>query len=133
MEPVRGEVDAFLLDLLEDRTFTARDFGKLPNGVCRIAAPLTHELALTLPHWRECLRPIAAGLAQTFREALTGKPEPRNSSITASRTRRAAAAAPRSPLDATPRLPRSRGHMRCAAGENEDDYSRVERAIRRHR
>ncbi len=35
--------------------FTARDFGELPNGVCRIAAPLTHELALTLPHWRECL------------------------------------------------------------------------------
>jgi len=31
-------------------------FGELPNGICRIAAPLTHELALTLPHWRECLR-----------------------------------------------------------------------------
>jgi hypothetical protein len=57
MEPVRAEVDAFLLDLLEGRTFTARDFGELPNGICRIAAPLTHELALTLPHWRECLRP----------------------------------------------------------------------------
>ncbi len=68
MEPVRAEVDAFLLDLLEDRVFTARDFAELPNGVCRIAAPLTHELALTLPHWRECLRPIAANLAQRFRE-----------------------------------------------------------------
>jgi CRISPR-associated endonuclease Cas1 len=45
MEPVRADVDAFLLDLLEDRTFTARDFGELPNGICRIAAPLTHELA----------------------------------------------------------------------------------------
>lgn len=70
MEPVRADVDAFLLDLLEDRVFTARDFAELPNGICRIAAPLTHELALTLPHWRECLRPIAANLAQTFREAL---------------------------------------------------------------
>jgi hypothetical protein len=66
-------VDAFLLDFLEDREFTARDFGELPNGICRIAAPLTHELALTLPHWRECLRPIAANLAQTFREALANK------------------------------------------------------------
>jgi CRISPR-associated endonuclease Cas1 len=36
MEPVRADVDAFLLDLLEDRTFTARDFGELPNGICRI-------------------------------------------------------------------------------------------------
>ena len=52
IEGVRGDVDAFLLDLLEDRTFTARDFGELPNGICRIAAPLTHELALTLPHCR---------------------------------------------------------------------------------
>jgi hypothetical protein len=72
-ESVRADVDAFLLDLLEDREFTARDFGELPNGICRIAAPLTHELALTLPHWRECLRPIAARLAQVFRESLVNK------------------------------------------------------------
>jgi CRISPR/Cas system-associated endonuclease Cas1 len=38
MESVRPDVDAFLLDLLEDREFTARDFGELPNGICRIAA-----------------------------------------------------------------------------------------------
>jgi hypothetical protein len=68
MEPIRADVDAFVLDLFEDREFTARDFGELPNGICRIAAPLTHELALTLPHWRECLGPIAAQLAQRFRE-----------------------------------------------------------------
>ena len=73
MEPVRADVDAFLLDLLEDREFTARDFGELPNGICRVAAPLTHELALTLPHWRECLRPIAARLARAFREPLLNK------------------------------------------------------------
>lgn len=72
MEPVRGDVDAFLLDLLEDRVFTTRDFGELPNGVCRIAAPLTHELALTLPHWRGLMQPIAARLAQLFRNAATG-------------------------------------------------------------
>jgi hypothetical protein len=45
MEPVRAEVDAFLLDLLEDREFTARDFGELPNGVdpepyrCKVKHP----------------------------------------------------------------------------------------------
>ena len=87
MEPVRGDVDAFLLDLLEDRTFTARDFGELPNGVCRIAAPLTHELALTLPHWRGLLQPIAARLAQLFRNAATGtnakRPAPTKSPLVA--------------------------------------------------
>src|SRR5579863_3165732 len=96
MEPVRADVDAFLLDLLEDREFTARDFAELPNGICRIAAPLTHELALTLPHWRECLRPIAARLAQTFREALAKN----GGSL---RKPRIAAGFDPSPLCATPR------------------------------
>ena len=90
MEPVRGDVDAFLLDLLEDRTFTARDFGELPNGVCRIAAPLTHELALTLPHWRGLVQPIAARLAQLFRNAAAGTNGKRPASV-------------KSPLLATPR------------------------------
>jgi CRISPR-associated protein Cas1 len=102
MEPVRADVDAFLLDLLEDREFTARDFGELPNGICRIAAPLTHELALTLPHWRECLRPIAARLAQTFRESLVNKgAAPRTLATKSGNKRRSVPV--RSPLLATPR------------------------------
>jgi CRISPR-associated endonuclease Cas1 len=103
MEPVRADVDDFLLDLLEDREFTARDFGELPNGICRIAAPLTHELALTLPHWRECLRPIAASLAQTFREALANNgATPRSRSVSKQKQRIASAFDP-SLLSATPR------------------------------
>jgi hypothetical protein len=104
MEPVRAEVDAFLLDLLEDREFTARDFGDLPNGICRIAAPLTHELALTLPHWGECLRPIAARLAQAFRESLVSKgAAPRTLSAKTVSKRRSIPGPERSPLLATPR------------------------------
>jgi|GEM_PF-298264 len=45
--PARGM--RALLDLLQDRVFTAQDFAELPNGICSIAAPLTHELALMLP------------------------------------------------------------------------------------
>ncbi|HLY02995.1 MAG TPA: CRISPR-associated endonuclease Cas1 [Candidatus Cybelea sp.] len=104
MEPIRADVDAFLLDLLEDREFTARDFGELPNGICRIAAPLTHELALTLPHWRECLRPIGARLAQTFRESLVNKnTAPRTLAAKSENKRRSVAGPERSPLLATPR------------------------------
>lgn len=104
MEPVRADVDAFLLDLLEDRVFTARDFGELPNGICRIAAPLTHELALTLPHWRECLRPIAASLAQTFREAFVRVgARPRIQSANARNTGRTKPGPDKSSLLATPR------------------------------
>jgi CRISPR-associated protein Cas1 len=104
MEPVRAEVDAFLLDLLEDREFTPRDFGELPDGICRIAAPLTHELALTLPHWRECLRPIAARLAQAFRESLVNKGvAPRTLAAKHGNKRRSIPGPAPSPLLATPR------------------------------
>jgi hypothetical protein len=104
MEPVRADVDAFLLDLLEDREFTTRDFGALPNGICRIAAPLTHELALTLPHWRECLRPIAARLAQAFRESLVNKgAAPRTLAAKTGNKCRSVSGPERSPLLATPR------------------------------
>jgi hypothetical protein len=89
---------------LEDREFTARDFGELPNGICRIAAPLTHELALTLPHWRECLRPIAARLAQAFRESLVNKgAAPRTLAAKSGNKPRGIPAPERSPLIATPR------------------------------
>jgi CRISPR-associated endonuclease Cas1 len=92
MEPVRPDVDAFILDLLEDRVFTSRDFAELPNGVCRIGASVTHDLALALPQWRLRMAPIAARLAQVFRDALTGK-----------RTRGAGPAPKRSALVDTPR------------------------------
>ncbi|MGB6950725.1 MAG: CRISPR-associated endonuclease Cas1, partial [Candidatus Cybelea sp.] len=104
IEPVRADVDAFLLDLLEDREFTARNFGELPNGICRIGAPLTHELALTLPHWRECLRPIAARLARAFRESLLNKhAAPRTLAAKSGSEQRSAPAPEQSPLLATPR------------------------------
>lgn len=73
MEPVRPSVDAFVLDLLEERVLTSRNFVELPNGVCRVRAPLTHELALTLGRWRLLMAPIAAHLAQVFRAALLAR------------------------------------------------------------
>jgi hypothetical protein len=70
MEPIRPDVDAFVLDLLEAHVFTSREFVELPNGVCRVRAPLTHDLALTLPRWRLLVAPVVAHLAQAFRQAL---------------------------------------------------------------
>jgi hypothetical protein len=70
----------------------------------RIAAPLTHELALKLPHWRECLGPIAARLAQTFRESLLNKNlAPRTLAAKSGNKRRTVPGPERSPLLATPR------------------------------
>jgi hypothetical protein len=68
------------------------------------AMPDAHELALTLPHWRECLRPIAALLAQTFRESLVTKgAAPRKLAAKSGNKRRSIPGPDRSPLLATPR------------------------------
>jgi CRISPR-associated endonuclease Cas1 len=76
MEPIRPAVDAFVLDLLEERVLTSRDFVELPNGICRVRAPLTHDLALTLLRWRQLMQPIVADLAQAFRSAMGGAASP---------------------------------------------------------
>jgi CRISPR-associated endonuclease Cas1 len=106
MEPVRPMVDAFILDLLEERILTARDFVELPNGVCRVRAPMTHDLALTLPRWRQLMAPVATDLAQTFRSA-TNRPviatsSPRTTTLPNLKPARAA-----STLSTTPRKKRS--------------------------
>jgi hypothetical protein len=106
MEPIRPAVDAFVLDLLEERVLTSRDFVELSNGICRVRAPLTHDLALTLPRWRQLMAPIVADLAHAFRTATARvkvpiAETPRAASRTAARP---APAAP--PLAATPRKQR---------------------------
>jgi CRISPR-associated endonuclease Cas1 len=111
MEPIRPDVDAFVLDLLEAHVFTPREFVELPNGVCRVRAPLTHDLALTLPRWRLLVSPVVAHLAHAFRQAFRDRGDTVTSPRTLNRThssRRPAAVAARSAsaqstLTATPR------------------------------
>jgi CRISPR-associated endonuclease Cas1 len=64
MEAVRPEADAYLLALIRERTFRARDFHETERGVCRIRAPLTHSLAATLPTWRAHVAPVAEHVAR---------------------------------------------------------------------
>ena len=110
MEPIRPAVDTFVLDLLEERVLTSRDFVELPNGVCRVRAPLTHDLALTLPRWRQLVAPVVAHLAQRFRAAL---PSLRAASV---RPRSDTRDRPRIPIEvsATPEIPRTNGRSHMA-------------------
>ncbi len=64
MEPVRPQVDGFVLDLLESRAFRKKDFFETRKGVCRIMPPLTKLLAETAPHWAAAVAPIAERLAR---------------------------------------------------------------------
>jgi hypothetical protein len=72
MEPVRPEVDAFVLDMVERRTFRKAEFTETSDGHVRLLAPLTHKLAETMPQWAESLGPIAEHVAHVLGKAMTG-------------------------------------------------------------
>jgi hypothetical protein len=72
MEPVRPEVDAFVLDMVEHRTFRKAEFMETSDGHVRLLAPLTHELAETMPQWAKSLGPIAEHVAHVFGKAMDG-------------------------------------------------------------
>lgn len=66
MEPVRPHVDAFVLHLLESRSFLKSDFFETREGVCRVMPPLTEALAVTGAEWAKRLAPIAEQIAGVF-------------------------------------------------------------------
>ena len=66
MEPVRPDVDAYVLQLLEDRTFLKADFFENRDGNCRLLPPLTEALAESAPRWAKALGPVAEHTAWAF-------------------------------------------------------------------
>ena len=61
-----------MLDLLERRTFRKAEFTESSAGHVRLLAPLTHELAETMPQWAKSLAPIAEHVAHVFGKAMDG-------------------------------------------------------------
>jgi hypothetical protein len=76
MEPIRPAVEAFVLDLVAERTFRKADFVETSDGHVRLRAPFTHKLTETLPEWREGLAPIAEHVAHVLGAVMTGKYHP---------------------------------------------------------
>jgi CRISPR-associated endonuclease Cas1 len=66
LEAIRPDIDAWLIDLLHRRTFKSRDFIEQPDGHVRVAAPLSHDLAATMPRWRRTIAPTAEHVAHVL-------------------------------------------------------------------
>jgi CRISPR-associated endonuclease Cas1 len=64
MEPVRPNVDRYVLDLITRRSFAADDFYETRQGVCRVTPPLAREMAETLPDWRALVGRVAEDAAR---------------------------------------------------------------------
>lgn len=66
MEPVRADVDRWVLGELERRTFEARDFFETREGVCRLMPRLAKSVAETVPRWATLLAPVVEQIAKTL-------------------------------------------------------------------
>ncbi len=85
MEPVRPEVDAYVLELLQGCIFRAADFFETREGVCRVLPPLTQALVETAPRWRMKIGPIAEWAAQVFASGATSRMRQLPTTLTQSR------------------------------------------------
>lgn len=72
MEPVRPRVDAYVLSLLESRTFARNDFFEARDGNCRLMPELARPLAATWTNWAKAVAPVAERVAGAFRAMPVG-------------------------------------------------------------
>lgn len=77
LEPVRPNVERFILALIAERTFTRRDFLERSDGSVRIAPRLVQELAGQMPMWAKAAAPHAEQLTHLLGRAVAGKWQPR--------------------------------------------------------
>jgi CRISPR-associated endonuclease Cas1 len=74
MEPIRPQVDAYVLDLLHGHVFRAADFHQTRQGACRVLEPLTHRLAETGRAWARALGPVVEQVVRFLSEGRPAAP-----------------------------------------------------------
>jgi CRISPR-associated endonuclease Cas1 len=77
LEPVRPEVDRFVIDLIGETTFTRKDFIERSDGSIRIGPALSQRLSATMPVWARSVAQYAEQVAHTFGHLVAGKWAPR--------------------------------------------------------
>jgi hypothetical protein len=104
VEPARPEVERWVIDLVEQHTFSRRDFEELPSGACRAMSPLRDALAATGARWRHAVAPHVEDAVWIIAEG-AGLPAPATL-LTNSTRRSARPSTQRARRPAAPRTPR---------------------------
>lgn len=107
LEPLRPEIDRYVLELLEGHIFRRADFYEANDGACRIVPPLTHRLAATLPKWAHAVAPWTEYTAHALADA-SGKPIDKRTPLT-----RAHVTRKRVKRQTTPKLTKRRQCASC--------------------
>jgi hypothetical protein len=64
MEPIRPEVDAFVLNWISQAPLKRKWFFERPDGNCRLMPSVTEQLSETVPMWRIAVAPVAERVAR---------------------------------------------------------------------
>ena len=70
MEPIRPQVDAYLLDWITRQPLNRQWFFEERDGNCRLMAPFAARLSETAPTWGRSVAPIAEWVAQAFCDSI---------------------------------------------------------------
>jgi CRISPR-associated endonuclease Cas1 len=116
MEAIRPRVDAYLLELLQQRTFTAADFYESPRGVCRLLPPTTRLLAETASTWTGLVASVAERVTQMLAQAPSSRINRVSTPLTNSRRRARQIRRP-APAPAMPKTPKPKATCRRCGGE----------------
>lgn len=65
LEPIRPQIDAYVVEMIRERTFSRREFIELPTGQVRLGTSFARSLATsTLPQWESAAAPLAEQVAR---------------------------------------------------------------------
>jgi len=105
MEPVRPQVDAFLLSWIVGQTLRRESFFEDRNGNCRLMGSFAAKLAETAPNWSRAVAPFAERFAKELWSSIPKPPrEPAPPTLlTQARKREAVGRPTMPPAMATPR------------------------------
>ena len=94
MEPIRAEVDAFVLDWLKRDPLPRDSFFEQRDGNCRLMAPFASKLSQTAPTWAHLVAPVAEWFAREIFNSTRNRQSYPTARLTQSNKREARGGAP---------------------------------------
>jgi CRISPR-associated endonuclease Cas1 len=139
MEPIRAQVDAYLLDWVTRQPLRREWFFEERDGNCRLMAPFANRLSETMPTWGRAVAPVAEWVARAFWSTIRKPDAPLATRLTQT-NKRQSKGAPSAPT--APHAPRPQtlcrgcgkniaaGHSHCAQCSIEGATERLVSAAR---
>jgi hypothetical protein len=94
MEPVRAQIDAYLLDWVTRQPLRREWFFEERDGNCRLMGSFAVRLSETLPIWRRAVAPVAEWVARAFWSTIRRPDAPIATRLTQNNKREAKGALP---------------------------------------